>query len=176
VERQVGVKAERQSEEFSAFVRETGTQLHHAAMLLTGDHHLAEDLTQATYAKVFVRWRRVQAAESPVAYARTMLLNTFLSHRRLRRSTERPSDLADADTGPPAPGPAPELRIDLLAALAGLAPLDRAVVVLRYWEDRSVADTAADLGMSESAVRTRARRALLRLRPLIDPISERTLP
>ena len=172
----MGVKADRQAEEFSAFVRETGTQLHHAAMLLTGDHHLAEDLTQATYAKVFVRWRRVQTMESPVAYARTILLNTFLSHRRLRRTGERPSDLTDADVGPPDPGHDPELRIDLLAALAGLAPLDRAVVVLRYWEDRSVADTATDLGISESAVRTRARRALLRLRPLIDPIAERTHP
>lgn len=172
----MGVKADRQAEEFSAFVRETGTQLHHAAMLLTGDHHLAEDLTQATYAKVFVRWGRVQAAESPTAYARTVLLNTFLSHRRLRRNGERPRDLTDADVGPPEAVPDPALRVDLLVALAGLAPLDRAVVVLRYWEDRSVADTADDLGISESAVRTRARRALLRLRPLIDPISERTLP
>ncbi|GAA1534201.1 SigE family RNA polymerase sigma factor [Nocardioides humi] len=170
----MGVKADRQAEEFTAFVRATGTQLHQAAMLLTGDHHLAEDLTQATYAKVFTRWRRVQAAESPVAYARTTLLNTFLSHRRLRRNGERPTDLADADVGPPLVDGDPALRVDLLAALAGLPPLDRAVVVLRYWEDRSVADTAADLGISESAVRTRARRALLRLRPLIDPISERT--
>lgn len=172
----MGVKADRQAEEFSQFVRETGTQLHHAAMLLAGDHHLAEDLTQTTYAKVFVRWRRVQAAESPPAYARTILLNTFLSHRRLRRNGERPSGLGDADVGPPSSAADPELRVDLLAALAALAPLDRAVVVLRYWEDRSVAATAADLGISESAVRTRARRALQRLRPLIDPISERTHP
>ncbi|TNM39835.1 SigE family RNA polymerase sigma factor [Nocardioides albidus] len=170
------MKADRQAEEFAAFVRETGTHLHHAAMLLTGDHHLAEDLTQATYAKVFVHWRRVQSAESPAAYARTMLLNTFLSHRRLRRTGERPRDLTEADIGPPLAVPDPDLRVDLLAALAGLAPLDRAVVVLRYWEDHSVAETAAHLGISESAVRTRARRALQRLRPLIDPISERTHP
>ncbi|UUW88271.1 SigE family RNA polymerase sigma factor [Pimelobacter simplex] len=171
----MGVKADRQAEEFTAFVRSSGTQLHQAAMLLTGDHHLAEDLTQATYAKVFVHWRRVQTADSPLAYARTTLLNTFLSHRRLRRNSERPSDLTDADLSPP-PGADPGTRVDLLAALAGLPPLDRAVVVLRYWEDRSVADTATDLGISESAVRTRARRALLRLRPLIDPVSERTHP
>ncbi|WP_257425572.1 SigE family RNA polymerase sigma factor [Nocardioides carbamazepini] len=172
----MGVKADRQAEEFTAFVRATGAQLHHAALLLTGDHHLAEDLAQATYAKVFVRWRQVQAAQSPVAYARTILLNTFLSHRRLRRNGERPSDLTDTDVGPPEAGPDPALKVDLLVALTGLAPLDRAVVVLRYWEDRSVADTAAELGISESAVRTRARRALQRLRPLIDPISERTHP
>ncbi|MDQ6526065.1 SigE family RNA polymerase sigma factor [Nocardioides sp. LHD-245] len=173
----MGVTDDRQAEEFTAFVRATGAQLHQAAMLLTGDHHLAEDLTQATYAKVFTRWRRVTAAESPLAYARTTLLNTFLSHRRLRRNGERPRDLSDAEIGPPhAPGADPELRVDLLAALTGLAPLDRAVLLLRYWEDRSVADTAAELGITDSAVRTRARRALLRLRPLIAPVSERNLP
>lgn len=168
----MGVKADRQAAEFTAFVHATGTQLHHAAMLLTGDHHLAEDLTQATYAKVFLHWRRVSAADSPLAYARTTLLNTFLSHRRLRRNTERPAELT-----PPDPGhePDPGTRLDLLTALGTLPPLDRAVVVLRYWEDRSVADTATDLGLTETAVRTRARRALQRLRPLID-IPERTLP
>jgi RNA polymerase sigma-70 factor (sigma-E family) len=180
----VGVKADRQAEEFTAFVRATGTQLHQAAMLLTGDHHLAEDLTQATYAKVFARWSRVSTADSPLAYARTTLLNTFLSHRRLRRNSERPTELTEADLSPSGRvGPVgsdglddPATRVDLLAALAGLPPLDRAVVVLRYWDDRSVADTAHDLGISESAVRTRARRALLRLRPLIAPVSERTQP
>lgn len=175
----MGVKADRQrdqAEEFTAFVRASGTQLHHAAMLLTGDHHLAEDLTQATYAKVFVHWRRVSAAESPLAYARTTLLNTFLSHRRLRRNGERPSESGDlvSAEAPGDTGVDPALRVDLLGALAGLAPLDRAVVVLRYWEDRSVADTAADLGITESVVRTRARRALQRLRPLLDTSTERT--
>lgn len=153
-------------------MRDTGTQLHHAAMLLTGDHHLAEDLTQATYAKVFVSWRRVQAADSPLAYARTTLLNTFLSHRRLRRSSERPSEVTPPDEGHE---PDPGARLDLLEALRTLPPLDRAVVVLRYWEDRSVAETAADLGLTETVVRSRARRALQRLRPLIDT-PERTSP
>lgn len=175
----MGVKAQgpggsgSQTEAFTAFVRDTGTQLHHAAMLLTGDHHLAEDLIQTTYAKVFVHWRRVSTADSPLAYARTTLLNTFLSHRRLRRNTERPFDVfrdhphessIDADPG---------ARVDLLVALRTLPPLDRAVVVLRYWEDRSVASTADELGLTETGVRTRARRALQRLRPLLD-VPERT--
>jgi RNA polymerase sigma-70 factor (sigma-E family) len=157
------------AEDFGDFVRATGTQLHRQALLLTGDHHLAEDLTQTTYAKVFASWRRVSRADNPLAYARTTLLNTFLSHRRLRRSGEVPRDLRpDVLAGPEDSGPVdPAARLDLLAALATLPALDRAIVVLRYWEDRSVTDTARDLGLTETGVRTRSRRALQRLRPLV---------
>ena len=162
-----------EAEEFAELVRATGAQMHRAALLLTGDHHLAEDLTQTTYAKVFASWKRVSRADNPVAYTRTTLLNTFLSHRRLRRSGELPSDPA-VDDRAVADGD-PTTRIDLLAALATLAPQDRAVLVLRYWEDRSVADTARDLGLTETAVRTRSRRALERLRPLVGAdLTERT--
>lgn len=167
------MRADRQAEEFTAFVQETGGQLHRAAMLLTGDHHLAEDLTQTAYAKVFVHWRRVSTTDSPVAYARTTLLNTFLSHQRVRRNSERPVDISaitdlavtDVDAG---------TRVDLLDAVATLPPLDRAIVMLRYWADRSVADTAHDLGIGESVVRTRARRALFKLRPLLGTADSST--
>lgn len=165
-----------QAEEFATFVRETGTQLHRAALLLTGDRQLAEDLTQTTYAKVFASWRRVSRADSPLAYARTTLLNSFLSHRRLRRSSEVP---AGPDLGHESSVPAddPTTRLDLLDALATLPPLDRAIVALRYWEDRSVADTARDLDLTESVVRTRSRRALQRLRPLVAAeLTERNHP
>lgn len=164
-----------QAEEFATFVRETATQLHRAALLLTGDRQLAEDLTQTTYAKVFAAWRRVSRADNPLAYARTTLLNSFLSHRRLRRSSELPAD-PDLERGGSVPGVDPATRLDLLEALTTLAPLDRAVVVLRYWEDRSVADTAHDLGLTAAVVRTRSRRALQRLRPLVaDGYLERNL-
>lgn len=163
-----------ESEEFATFVRETATALHRAALLLTGDHHQAEDLTQATYVRVLAAWRRTAAAESPFAYARTTMLNTFLSQRRLRRSSEAP--VADLAVDSPVADGDPDTRVDLLAALSSLPPLDRAVVVLRYWEDRSVADTAVDLGMTEVNVRARARRALQRLRPLLASadLTERT--
>lgn len=148
--------------DFDELVVATGRQLHRAALLLTGgDHHLAEDLLQTTYAKVYAAWGRVSRADDPVAYTRTVLTRTFLSHRRLRRSSERPTDeLPDRGLAPPDP----TTRLDLLAALRELAPADRVVVVHRYWLDRSVADTAAELGLSETAVRTRSRRALARLR------------
>jgi RNA polymerase sigma-70 factor (sigma-E family) len=160
-------------EEFAEFVRATAPQLHRAALLLTGDHHLAEDLTQTTYAKAYASWRRVSRADNPLAYARTTLLNSFLSHRRLRRNTEVPTDvLLDRDQEEAETA----TRLDLLDALASLPALDRAVVVLRYWEDRSVADTALDLDLTETGVRTRARRALQRLRPLLVDLTERPTP
>ncbi|MFC7497269.1 MULTISPECIES: SigE family RNA polymerase sigma factor [unclassified Nocardioides] len=161
------------AEEFAEFVRTTGPRLHRAALLLTGDHHLTEDLTQATYARVYASWRRVSRADDPLAYARKTLLNAYLSHRRLRRNSELPADptLLPERSGPEGD---PTTRLDLLDALATLPPHDRAVLVLRYWEDRSVADTAHDLGLTETAVRTRCHRALQRLRPLLADLTERT--
>jgi RNA polymerase sigma-70 factor (sigma-E family) len=156
-------------DDFADFVRQTGIRLYRTALLLTGDHQLAEDLTQATYTKVFASWRRVRRADNPVGYTHTILLNTFLSHRRLRRNREVPvADFSDTATTPDT-----DTRLDLLAALARLSPSDRAVLVARYWEDRSIAQTAGDLRMSEAAVRTRTRRALDRIRPIV---SERTTP
>lgn len=149
------------ADDFASFVHATGTALYRTALLLCGDHHLAEDLTQTTYAKVFAKWGRVRRSDSPTAYTRTVLLNTFLSHRRLRRSSERPVDRIPEGA---ADGTDPTVRLDLMAALAGLTPADRAVLVLRFWEDRSVEDTASVLGVSPGAVRTRSSRALARLR------------
>jgi RNA polymerase sigma-70 factor (sigma-E family) len=150
-------------ESFDEFAHATGRRMHQAALLLCGgDHHLAEDLTQVTYTKVYASWRRVSAADDPVAYTRTVLTRTYLSHRRLGRSKEQPTavfpDRVATSDGDQA------LRHDLLTALALLKPQDRVVLVLRYWEDRSVADTADVLGLSEAAVRQRARRALEVLR------------
>jgi RNA polymerase sigma-70 factor (sigma-E family) len=162
-------------EEFTEFVRATAPRLHRAALLLTGDHHLTDDLTQATYARVYASWRRVSRADDPLAYARRTLLNTYLSHRRLRRNSELPADPALMPEHSGAEDD-PASRVDLLDALATLPPHDRALLVLRYWEDRSVADTALDLGITQAAVRTRSWRALQRLRPLLGAeLIERTL-
>ena len=154
---------------FEEFVHATADRLYRSALLLCGDHHLAEDLTQTTYAKVYSHWAKVSSAESPLAYTRTILTRTFLSHRRLRRSGEQPVDaLPDAPTA----GPDLAMRADLLAALRQLPPGDRAVLVLRYWEELSVARTAAVLGIRESACRNRAARALARLRTILPHLTE----
>lgn len=157
--------------DFEDFVQATGRRMQQTALLLCGgDHHLAEDLTQATYTKVYASWRRVSKADDPVAYTHTVLIHTYLSNRRLRRNTERPtSSLPEAGAFYERDS---ATHLDLLAALRLLSPQDRAVLVLRYYQDRSVADTAAVLGLSGAAVRQRARRALGRLREHLPDLDE----
>ena len=163
--------ASRDPDGFEEFVHATGDRIHRAALLLCGDHQLAEDLTQTTYAKVYAAWSTVSSADSPLAYTRKVLLRTFLSHRRLRRSAEWPvRDVPDVGAAEPDVG----ARLDLLAALRRLPPPDRAVLVLRYWEDLSVARTAELLGIREGTCRARSSRALARLRQILPDLTDTT--
>ncbi|GLW72174.1 RNA polymerase sigma24 factor [Kitasatospora phosalacinea] len=160
--------------EFEQFAHERGAALFRTALLLCGDWHLAEDLTQTALARIYASWHRVAQAESPAAYARTVLVRCYLSHRRLRRSTELP--VLDGLPEQAAPDHDPALRVALLAALAELPPKDRAVLVLRYWEDRSVDETAAELQLSPGTVRVRSLRALTRLRRQLAPHLDSLVP
>ncbi len=145
---------------FTEFATVVTPGLFRTALLMCGDWHLAEDLVQTTLAKLYVAWAKVLRANSPGAYARGTLTKVFLSHKRVRRNAELPS----VDLGHDRAGPVTPDRLELFEALRTLQPLDRAVVVLRYWEDRTVGETATEVGLSEGAVRTRASRALGRLR------------
>ncbi|MFC5803041.1 SigE family RNA polymerase sigma factor [Streptomyces formicae] len=159
------------TDEFLEFAAGRTGHLYRSACLLTsGDTHLAEDLVQDTLGRMYVMWGRVSRIDNPAAYAQTVLVRTFLSQRRRRSATERPlgelpESFADSVSGTGAGDPA--LRVALLDALARLAPKDRAVVVLRYWEDRSIGETADVLNVSSAAVRTRSVRALAKLRELL---------
>ncbi|WP_371502444.1 SigE family RNA polymerase sigma factor [Kitasatospora sp. NBC_00374] len=151
--------------DFLDFATACGGQLHKTAYLLTGgDRHLAEDLVQEALSRMFVRWRRLSRLENPAGYAQTVLVNTFLSLRRRRSSSERVTfefpEIAVTDTDP-------ALRLTLLRALQDVSAQDRAVLVLRFWEDRSVEETAAVLRLSATAVRSRSHRALNRIRALL---------
>lgn len=150
--------------DFEEFATARSGQLFRAGCVLTGDWYLAEDLVQETLGKLYQSWRRVSQLESPVAYANTVLVHTYLSHRRLRRSSEQPlaspPDLRQSDRDG-------ALRVALLDGLATLSARDRAVLVLRYWEDRSVEETAEALHLSVGAVRTQSHRALQRLRTIL---------
>jgi len=154
-------------EEFTAFVASASPQLHRKAWLLTTSSAAADDLLQSALAKAYVNWRRVSAADDPTAYVSGIVLKTFLSERRRRSSTE--VAVADVDDGAAAEDD-PALRLTLLAALRTLAPLDRAVVVLRYWEDRSVEETSRALHLSAAAVKNRSLRALAALRTELDDV------
>ncbi len=133
-----------------------------ACLLTSGDTHLAEDLTQETLGRMYALWGRISRVDNPAAYAQTVLVRTFLSQQRRRSAAERP--VGEVPDGAGTPGGDPELRMTLLQALGRLAPKDRAVIVLRYWEDRSVEETADAMNVSSTAVRTRSVRALAKLR------------
>ncbi|NUP51319.1 MAG: SigE family RNA polymerase sigma factor [Catenulispora sp.] len=153
-------------DELDQFVTGRYLALRRTAFLLCGDWHRAEDLVQGTLVKVVVAARR-RRVESLDAYARQVLLNLFLEeNKRLWRRREKSwAEPADAFEAPdPGGGPDRETRLTLLAALRGLPPRQRAAVVLRYWEDRSVEETAQLLGVSPGTVKSQCAKALAALR------------
>jgi len=156
---------------FESFVSSASTRLMRAAYLLCGDRQIAEDLLQVTIMRTARRWGAARAA--PEAYARAVLVN--LARDRARRSHRRPHevlgsgpDSARADLGEVADHA--ELVTDrhaLLAALTALPQRQREVIVLRFYADLSVAETAAAIGASEGTVMSYTSRALSRLRELL---------
>lgn len=158
--------------EFARFVEERSSRLLLLARHLCGDPDLAEDLTQTVLEKVYLRWARVSAAEDPYRYVRRMLVN--VNNDRLRRQPWRETpvaftpDRADIAVGLGRPTDADQSplldRLILHRALAELTPRERAVVVLRYLEDLSEADTAAELGIRVGTVKSACNRALGKLR------------
>jgi RNA polymerase sigma-70 factor (sigma-E family) len=150
---------------FVEFATARSATLFRTAWLLTGDWHLAQDLVQETLGRLYVHWAKVAAADQPEAYARSVLVRTFLSHRRRRSSSERPSELVDI--GQAVHEADSDLRVTLLGALSQLDRLDRTVVVLRYWQDLDAPSTGELVGLSATAVRTRCSRALARLREVL---------
>jgi RNA polymerase sigma-70 factor (sigma-E family) len=157
-------------QEFGQFMTARWPGLVRLAYGLTGDPWLAEDIAQAALASAYASWWRVRRADDPDAYVRRILINA--SHRRFRRrrvaeQAHEPqllanSPLADAAVADPA-----ELigeRSALLAALRELPTRQRAIVLLRYWDDLSDAQVAAVLGCAPGTVRSQASRALAKLR------------
>lgn len=155
-------------EDFARYVRARQHALLRAAYLVCGDAHLAEDLLQQAFTKVALRWDRLRH-ENPDAYVRRILYRDAVSSwRRTRRES-----LVEV---PPEPGRPDESarvadRLDVERALAALTPKQRAVVVLRYFEDRTEADTAEVLGVSVGTVKSQTHAALARLRERIPDLA-----
>jgi RNA polymerase sigma-70 factor (sigma-E family) len=154
--------------EFTEYATIAAPRLRETAFLMCRDWHLADDLVQTALTKLYVAWAKVSRADDVDAYARKVLLRSFLDHRRRRSSSELATLTLPDAVGPDAVGDeSPDLRLTLLDALADLKPRDRAIVVLRYWEDYSVEQVASLLEISQGAVRNRSMRALARLRELL---------
>lgn len=141
------------------------------AFLLTGDWHAAEDLVQETLAKLYVSWRRVRRRDDLDGYARKTMLNAYIdSTRRPWRREHAVQVVPDgAGSGDPADGSDPRTRRRLMTALAAVPPRQRAVLVLRFWEDLSVDQVAGLLGCSAGNVKSQSSRGLDKLRELLGP-------
>jgi RNA polymerase sigma-70 factor (sigma-E family) len=153
-------------EAFSAYVAVRQHALVRTAFLLTGDHHSAEDLVQAALARTYLAWGRIRDDRAIDAYVRRIMINEHTSWwRRAWRHRERTTDEV--------PEPPPELEVDVgqrdevWALVQTLPPKQRAVVVLRFYEDLTEADTADALGCSVGNVKSQTSRALVALRKRI---------
>jgi RNA polymerase sigma-70 factor (sigma-E family) len=132
------------------------------AYLLTGQHQDAEDLVQVALVKAVPKWRRI--ADDPELYVRRILVHENVSRWRSRRWREHSTAVL-----PEAPAVGPDLdgREVLRSALLRLAPRQRAVLVLRYYDDLTERETAEALGIAVGTVKSQARDALARLRVLV---------
>jgi RNA polymerase sigma-70 factor (sigma-E family) len=157
-------------DEFRAYVLAARPGLLRTATLLAaGDAYLAEDVVQTSLTKLYVAWPRVRT-EGPERYARRILVNAFTDETRRPWRRERSHDVVpDAPAAEPA---SLEDRDAVRRALASLPPRMRAAVVLRYWLELDVAETAAALGCSQGTVKSQTARGLERLRALLGPVEE----
>lgn len=138
--------------------------LRRTAYLLCGDWHTADDLVSAALVKLLRHWRRVSAMENPDAYVRRTLLRVWLDERR--RPWRREAAWAEVpDRAAPAAGVDQVAdRLTILALLAELPPRRRAVLVLRYFCDLSVEETAREMGCTPGTVKSQSARAIETLR------------
>jgi RNA polymerase sigma-70 factor (sigma-E family) len=139
---------------------------------LTGDHAQAEDLLQSALIKVAARWKRVEAAGDPEAYVKKIIYHEHVSFWRRRRLVEWPTEHLPDTHSPPDETNSMLLRVVLEQALAKLTRRQRAVIVLRYFEDMSEADTADLLGCSVGTVKSQTSHALKRLRVLAPELAD----
>ncbi len=152
-------------EEFARYVRARQHRLLRAAYLVCGDAHLAEDLLQGALTKLASRWDKIRH-ENPDAYVRRILYRDAVSSwRKTRRESLSSVPLIEV----PVPDRTSQTgqRVDLERALAELTPKQRAVVVLRFFEDRSEVEAAEALGVSVGTVKSQTHAALAKLRTLL---------
>jgi RNA polymerase sigma-70 factor (sigma-E family) len=156
--------------DFDEFVRRASPRLLRTSFLLARDRGHAEDVLQEALVRTARHWRTARTA--PEAYTRRVIVN--LATDRWRARQRRPPEVRLEDNAHAllAPAAAPTDRLVIFDALRQLPYQQRAVAVLRYWDDASVAETAALLGISEGTVKSYSARAMARLRELISDLAE----
>ena len=156
---------------FTEFAAATRTRLRHTAYLLCGDWDRASDHVQEGLIRVYVAWPRLVRHGGELAYARKAVVSAFLDAARKRSSRERPAEVDPAAPAPQDVATAVADRTALMAAMARLPRRQRACVVLRYFEDLDVRDTATALGCTEGTVKSQTSRALDSLRSMFESAS-----
>jgi RNA polymerase sigma-70 factor (sigma-E family) len=147
--------------DFAAYFAARVSAVRRLAYALCGDWHTADDLVQATFVKVYPRWRRVHGPAVD-GYVRRVLVNTYLSHLRKHRREQVVAEVPDvAVVGP-------ESHDDLGLALRRLPPQQRAVVVLRHLEDLSVAEVAELMQVAPGTVKSQSARGIAALRAALS--------
>ncbi|GAA4128611.1 SigE family RNA polymerase sigma factor [Nocardioides fonticola] len=148
---------------FANYVGARRPALVRVAFLLCGDQHHAEDLVQSALIKAVAHWKRI--GDDPEPWLRRVMVNDHISRWRRHRGRERLMDVV-----PDRAVPQHEEHAELAAALAHLAPKQRAVIVLRYYEDLTEAQTAQVLGVSVGTVKSQHSDALKRLRGVVPAL------
>lgn len=153
------------TDEFTAFVAARQQALGRMAFLLTGEHHAAEDLVQIALAKAYLGWDRIRKHDSVEAYVRRIIVNEHKSwwRRAWRRREYTTAVLPESATPPHDPAEGDEVW----QAIRTLPPKQRAVIVLRYYEDLTEEETARVLGVAVGTVKSQTSHAFAKLRARI---------
>jgi RNA polymerase sigma-70 factor (sigma-E family) len=161
------VRASREAE-FTDYVQARLPWLRRVAYLLCQDWQVADDLVQSGITRLYTNWGRARGATSIDAYARTVLVRTFLAERR--SAWARRVTLSGAYPDLPAAATDHDSRLDVRAALASLPPRQRATLVLRFYCDLPVEETAKELGCTPGTVKSQTAKGLSTLRRALAPV------
>ena len=153
------------TDEFTSYVEQSWSRLFRIAYALVGDVQEADELLQSTLVKVYVSWRRVERAETPDAYVRRIMINQastlWRAEKRRRQTRERVQEIPTEVTEP---GRDLAERDEMWELIQDLPPRQRAIVVLRYYEDLTELEIAEALEIAPGTVKSQANAAIAKLR------------
>jgi RNA polymerase sigma-70 factor (sigma-E family) len=167
----------RKDDQYAAYVAQSWSRLFRTAYALTGDYREAEDLLQTALLKVYAAWHRIDAADAPDAYVRRILINQVISWRRRSRHHAEIVSNAPPERVVASPDAAVVERAAMWDALRQLPPRQRAIVVLRFYEDLSERDIADLMDVAPGTVKSQCSAALAKLQAalssdVVDPTGD----